>query len=64
VDVFIPVAVVAAIDLVIADETDGLIIENQYIIDTQNILILLNLHQKANILMTNSNTLAHEVTKI
>ena len=63
-DVFIPVAVVAAIDLVIADETDGLIIENQYIIDTQNILILLNLHQKANILMTNSNTLAHEVTKI
>jgi len=58
------VAVVAAIDLVIADETDGLIIENQYIIDAQNILILLNLHQKANILMTNSNTLTHEVTKI
>jgi len=64
VDVFISVAVVAAIDLVIADETDGLIIENQYIIDAQNILILLNLHQKANILMTNSNTLTHEVTKI
>ena len=63
-DVFISVAVVAAIDLVIADETDGLIIENQYIIDAQNILILLNLHQKANILMTNSNTLTHEVTKI